>query len=245
MKSEVTTEIENCVRVRIGVGSNFRGRIFEIFRSFENRVNFKNNHHVSRICKNNQNSVSNFKNSHVANLKSLVNLDLRICSCRAWQSTGYPCSHALSVIQTHRWPSSNQNIRSQLPVHDYTESFFTLEAFRKTYANAIIPPSVSELGAMTTGPLPPPEPANEAEESSDDKVEIEEDDDGDNNDNNEEEESVLAPTIRRQPGRPRKERTEAEKEHRKRRRGIVRHVQKCRLCRAVGHSKRTCKGPPK
>src|SRR5436190_15047996 len=72
MKSEVTTEIENCVRVRIGVGSNFRGRIFEIFRSFENRVNFKNNHHVSRICKNNQNSVSNFKNSHLVNLKSLT-----------------------------------------------------------------------------------------------------------------------------------------------------------------------------
>ena len=98
---------------------------------------------------------------------------------------------------------------------------------------------------MTTGPLPPPEPANEAEESSDDEVEIEEDDDGDNNDNNEEEESVLAPTIRRQPGRPRKERTDAEKERRKRKRGIVRRVQKCRLCRAVGHSKRTCRGPPK
>ena len=166
--------------------------------------------------------------------KYLVNLDLRICSCRAWQSTGYPCSHALSVILTHR-----------LLVHDYTAPFFTLEAFHKTYANPIIPPSVSELGAMTTGPLPPPEPANEAEESSDDEVEIEEDDDGDNNDNNEEEESVLAPTIRRQPGRPRKERTDAEKERRKRKRGIVRRVQKCRLCRAVGHSKRTCKGPPK
>ena len=34
------------------------------------RVNFKNNHHVSRICKNSQNPVSNFKNSHIANLKS-------------------------------------------------------------------------------------------------------------------------------------------------------------------------------
>ena len=30
------------------------------------RVNFKNNHHVSRICKNSQNPVSNFKNSHIA-----------------------------------------------------------------------------------------------------------------------------------------------------------------------------------
>ena len=115
------------------------------------------------------------------------------------------------------------------------------------YAYAIIPPSVSELGAMTTGPLPPPELANAAEESSDHEVEVEEDDDNDNDDKNEEEEeeSVLPPTVHRQPGRPRKERTEAEKERRKRRRGIVRRVQKCRLCRAVGHSKRTCKGPPK
>ena len=161
---------------------------------------------------------------------------IRTCSCRAWQSTGYTCSHALSVILTHR-----------LLVHDYTAPFFTLEAFHKTYANTIIPPSVSELGAMTTGPLPPPEPANEAEESSDDEVEIEEDDDGDNGDKNEEEEeeSVLPPTIRRQPGRPRKERTDAEKERRKRKRGIVRHVQKCILCYPLGHSKKTCPRPPK
>ncbi len=125
--------------------------------------------------------------------------------------------------------------------------FFTLEAFHKTYANTIIPPSVSELGTMTTGPLPPPELANEAEESSDDDVEIEEDDDGDNDNKNEEEEeeSVLPPTIHRQPGRLRKERTDAKKECRKCKRGIVWHVQKCRLCCAVGHSKRTCLGPPK
>src|SRR5205814_10111934 len=59
--------------------------------------------------------------------KYLVNLNLHTCSCRAWQSTGYPCSHALSVILTHR-----------LLVHDYTAPFFTLEAFQKMYANPII-----------------------------------------------------------------------------------------------------------
>src|SRR5437667_10057555 len=46
-------------------------------------------------------------------------LSIPACSCRTWQSTGYPFSLALSVILTHR-----------LPVHDNTESFFTLEAFR-------------------------------------------------------------------------------------------------------------------
>ena len=92
---------------------------------------------------------------------------------------------------------------------------------------------------MTAGPLPPPEPANDADESSDDEVDGEEDED----ENDSEEESILPPTVRRQPGRPRKERTDAEKERRRLRRGTVRRVQKCRLCRAVGHSKRTCKGP--
>jgi hypothetical protein len=87
---------------------------------------------------------------------------------------------------------------------------------------------------MTAGPLPPPEPANCADESSDDEIDSEKD---------EEEESILPPIVHHQPGRSRKERTEAEKERRFRR-GIIQRIQKCRLCRAVGHSKRTCKGPP-
>jgi hypothetical protein len=173
--------------------------------------------------------------------KYLVNLDLRTCSCRAWQSTGYPCSHVLSVILTH-----------QLSIHDYSESFFTLDAFRKTYNNAIIPPSVSDLSAMTAGPLPPPPPANHADESSDEEVDGEEDkekeedeeEDEDEDEDDLEDESIQPPAVRRQPGRPRKQRTEAEKERRRLRRGIVRRTQKCRLCRVIGHSKRTCKGPP-
>ena len=112
--------------------------------------------------------------------------------------------------------------------------------FGKRIAMLIIPHGVSDPGAMTAGPLPPPEPANYADESSDDEVDGEEDGDEDDS----EEDSVLPPTFRRQPGRPRKERTEAEKERRRLWRGIVRRVQKCRLCHAVGHSKRTCKGPP-
>jgi hypothetical protein len=161
--------------------------------------------------------------------KYLVNLNLYTCSCRAWQSMGYPCSHVLSVI-----------LNRQLSVQNYTESFFTLDTFRKTYNNAIIPPSVSDLGAMTAGPLPPPQPANDADESSDD----EEDDIEEDLDLDSEDESILPPTVRRQPGRPRKERTEAEKKRRRLRRGTVRRIQKCRLCRTIGHSKRTCKGPP-
>jgi len=166
--------------------------------------------------------------SHETGRQYLVNLGLRTCSCRAWQSTGYPCGHALSVILTR-----------QLLVQDYAESFFTLDAFRKTYNNAIIPPSVSDLGAMTQGPLPPPQPANHADESSDEEVNSHEEDEDDSEDG-----SILPPTVRRQPGRPRKERTEAEKERRRLKRGTVRRIQKCRLCRAVGHSQRTCKGPP-
>jgi hypothetical protein len=47
-------------------------------------------------------------------------------------------------------------------------------------------------------------------------------------------------TVRRQPGRPITERTEAEKV---RRMGTVRRIQKRRsVCCAIGHSERTCKG---
>jgi hypothetical protein len=117
------------------------------------------------------------------------------------------------------------SLTHQLSVHDYTdytdytESFFTLDAFRKTYSNVIIPPGVSDPGAMTTGPLPPPEPANHVEESSDEDEEEEDEEEEDEDDHEDKEENdILPPTVRRQPGRPRKARTDAEKERRRLRR---------------------------
>jgi hypothetical protein len=111
--------------------------------------------------------------------KYLVNLNLHTCSCRAWQSMGIP-------LQSHTFSHPQSSIvRSRL-----YESFFTLNTFRKTYNNAIIPPSISDLGAMTAGPLPPPQPVNDADKSSDDDEDDSEEDEDDSKDK-----SILPPLF--------------------------------------------------
>ena len=58
----------------------------------------------------------------------IVKLDSQTCSCRAWQSMGYPCSHALAIVLLCK-----ENFAL------YTKGFFTMDAFRKTYTAPIIP----------------------------------------------------------------------------------------------------------
>ena len=82
----------------------------------------------------------------------LVNLETRSCSCRLWQSYGYPCGHALSIIL-----SLKENPQA------YAEKFYTLEFYRKVYQHAIIHP----LTLDHSQPLLYQEP-EENEESDDD-----------------------------------------------------------------------------
>ena len=71
-----------------------------------------------------------------------VNLASRTCSCRAWQSTGYPCSHALAIIIT----------RKENP-QQYAESFYSLNSFRQTYATPTMHPHNNENVNTLIGPL--------------------------------------------------------------------------------------------
>jgi len=140
-----------------------------------------------------------------------VNIALHTCSCREWQAYGFPCDHALAII-----------IKKQENPQFYAESFYSLNAFRNTYANSIMHPRNNEpVGVLEFGPLPPFNADNT--ESSDDDV-------------------ALPPTVTRQPGRPRKNRTEEERERQRKKRGTT-QIQRCTTCREIGHKKRTCTGP--
>ncbi len=77
------------------------------------------------------------------------------------------------------------------------------------------------VGVLEFGPLPPIDIDNT--DSSDDDV-------------------ALPPTVTRQPGRPRKNRTEEEREKQRKKRGTT-QIQRCTTCRGIGHKKRTCTGP--
>ena len=54
------------------------------------------------------------------------------CTCFEWQTTGAPCSHAIAAILS----------RKENP-QTYTQAFLSLDAFRKTYSNAIFPPEAN------------------------------------------------------------------------------------------------------
>jgi SWIM zinc finger len=78
----------------------------------------------------------------------LVNLETRSCSCRLWQSRGYPCGHALAIILSLK--------------HDpqiYAEKFYTLEYYQHVYQQAIIHPLTHDYSQ----PLPVSESDDDSE----------------------------------------------------------------------------------
>jgi hypothetical protein len=61
----------------------------------------------------------------VSTITHAVNLEHKTCTCRAWQVSGKPCSHALALLvkQTR-----------QLDVNDYVHKYHSVERLRATYA---------------------------------------------------------------------------------------------------------------
>ena len=140
----------------------------------------------------------------------IVKLDSQTCNCREWQTKGYPCGHALAIIL----------LRKETPA-TYTKPFFTLNAFRNTYASPIVHPHNDDF----SGPLQYTASTHRLSDS-----EHSEDD----------EKSVLSPNTRRPPGRPKKRRIR----HRLEQNGDTEtrtQNQHCSRCKQAGHSKRTCR----
>ena len=145
----------------------------------------------------------------------LVDLETRTCSCHVWQSSGYPCEHAVAIIMALK---RNPQL--------YSKAFFTLESYCKSYKNAILHPLARDYSQPLVWP---------SELGEDGKI------DGDDGDVSEPEgNSMLPPRTCRPTGRPKKRRirstgeseTPTDRQHRQNR---------CRRCRGLGHSKRTCR----
>ena len=65
---------------------------------------------------------------HCQKYSVMVNLETRFCSCGEWQVHGFPCSHALVVIQQHG-----------ASPYDYVNELYKVVKFRETYSFSINP----------------------------------------------------------------------------------------------------------
>lgn len=152
----------------------------------------------------------------------IVNLENWTCSCLDWQLKGFPCAHALSVL-----------LGRKLNIDCFVQPFYTLAAYRGTYAGVILHPEFVASDApleYALNPhllqLEPPEPL-----SMEDFMAIEGNDEGEEEIDDE---GMQPPSTKRAPGRPKKRRIRHNIE-----REIVR-IQHCGRCGKVGHSRRTC-----
>nr|GMC73464.1 uncharacterized protein LOC109146838 isoform X1 [Ipomoea batatas] len=72
-----------------------------------------------------------------------VDLALRQCSCRGWDLTGIPCSHAVAAIRKQR----------QSP-EDYVHHCYTVDTYMRAYEPAILPIQSSDLWPKVDLPAP-------------------------------------------------------------------------------------------
>ena len=138
-----------------------------------------------------------------------------MCSCKAWQSTGYPCGHALAIILA----------RKEDP-QTYAMPFFMLESYKKTYEHPIIHPRIVDISQPYRYQI-----NTDVNINADDEV-------SSGTESSTDSDAVLPPNTRRPPGRPKKRRKRNQGETR--RNGLPKRVQRCGRCRAIGHSRRTC-----
>ena len=59
-----------------------------------------------------------------------INLGQKTCSCRAWQVTGQPCTHALAFIS---------KISREVRMDDFVHEYFSVDRLKKAYACSFNP----------------------------------------------------------------------------------------------------------
>ncbi|XP_020411996.1 uncharacterized protein LOC18788539 [Prunus persica] len=77
----------------------------------------------------------------------IVDLELRTCSCRAWDLQGWPCVHAIAAI----------NYKGGLNVMDFVDDCYLKSTYLKTYENLILPMNGMDMWDKSDFPpcLPP------------------------------------------------------------------------------------------
>jgi hypothetical protein len=66
----------------------------------------------------------------VSTFRHAINLDGKTCSCGAWQVTGQPCNHALSVIG---------KLSGEVQMEELVHEYYSIDRLRKTYVGAFTP----------------------------------------------------------------------------------------------------------
>ncbi|TVU51159.1 hypothetical protein EJB05_02567, partial [Eragrostis curvula] len=66
----------------------------------------------------------------VSGFSHAVDLVEKTCSCRAWQVSGKPCSHALAFIA---------KLTREINMEDFVHEYYSVERFRKAYAQTFKP----------------------------------------------------------------------------------------------------------
>jgi len=110
--------------VRSKIGRNMSGVIIPAITNALNAKTKTIKDHDVLICGAGTAEVTVNKFRHA------VNLELKTCSCRVWQVTGKPCSHALAFIA---------KLSREVQMDEFVHEYFSVVRFRKTYAGTFTP----------------------------------------------------------------------------------------------------------
>ncbi|KAK1289626.1 hypothetical protein QJS10_CPB18g00841 [Acorus calamus] len=109
-------------------------------RKFKGKLVLKAFRYIQQMCKDKGNYIvrrsSDVRAEVVGpHVTCVVDLHDRICSCRAWQVTGFPCEHATTFITSVRG----------IDIIDYIDDYYSVEKFKAAYAIPIGPMPGREL----------------------------------------------------------------------------------------------------
>ncbi|XP_062179417.1 uncharacterized protein LOC133884028 [Phragmites australis] len=124
MHDKIRQMIITKFHLRGKIGSNMEGRIIPAITKSLNAKSKAIKDHEVLTCGAGTAEVT------VSTIRHVINLEQKTCSCRVWQVTGKPCSHALAFIA---------KLSREVHMDDFVHEYFSVERFRKAYAGVFNP----------------------------------------------------------------------------------------------------------